>query len=71
MIGGGGLSCGGSGQSDGGWKDNHVMLLHFSRESFLGYFSARASFSRSGSQLEFVGGVEESRLEVVTGLVAA
>lgn len=60
------LFSGDSSWSNGGWKDNHDLLLHFSGKSFLGYFPARVSFYGSGSRLRFVGGIEESQLEVLT-----
>lgn len=41
-----------------------MLLLYFFVESLLGYFSVRASFSGGDSRLRFVGGVEESLVEV-------
>lgn len=64
-----GLSCGGSGRSDGGWEDGRMLLLHFFDKSLLGYFLARASFYGGGSQLGFVGGIAESSVEVVCFLL--
>lgn len=51
-------------ESDRGYKDEGMLLLHFFNESFLGYFLTRATFFGGGSQLGFVGGVEENLAKV-------
>lgn len=60
-----GFSYGGSSRLDGGWKDDHVLLLHFFGKSLLGYFLARASFFGGSSQLRFVGDVKDSLVKSV------
>lgn len=60
-----------SGRSDKSWKDDHVLLVHFSGKSFLGYFLVRVSFSGDNSRLRFVSVVEGSPMEVSVYQAAA
>lgn len=45
--------------------------MHFSSGSLLGYFPSKVSFSDNGSRLGFVGGIEESSVEVLVCQMAA
>lgn len=63
-IGGVGLTCSGSNQSDGDHEDGLVLLSHCSNRPLLGDFSGDNSFLFGGSRSRFVLSVEKSLLEL-------
>lgn len=65
-LGGSGVSGNGLGRTDGGWKVDDVLLLHFLGGPLVGYFPARERLFSRGSPLGLVEGVEESPVELVT-----